>query len=225
MNNDVISRTGERVLGIIGIVFNVIGIILLAWLITSLDNLEGTAEFEQFQQEIMNDPAFEGSPEEAQMVVEFIMSSVGVFGWVGVAILVLSTIFAIVALMNLKKTRSAQLAGIFFILAGLLAGVLSLTSILFYIAAIMCFVRKPPMREDAMYRKDDPDYREDDLRRKDDAVYREDRVQKTDEPVYREGQTRRTDDSVYREDEVRGTDQPLRREDRKRDDDSPYRPL
>lgn len=212
MNNGVISRTGERVLGIIGIVFNVIGIILLAWLITSLDNLEGTAEFEQFQQEIMNDPAFEGSPEEAQMVVEFIMNSVGVFGWVGVAILVLSTIFAIVALMNLKKTRSAQLAGIFFILAGLLAGVLSLTSILFYIAAIMCFVRKPPMREDAMYRKADPDYREDDIRRKDDAVYREDRVQKTDEPV-------------YREDEVRGPDQPLRREDRKRNDDSPYRPL
>lgn len=225
MNNGVISRTGERVLGIIGIVFNVIGIILLAWLITSLDNLEGTAEFEQFQQEIMNDPAFEGSPEEAQMVVEFIMNSVGVFGWVGVAILVLSTIFAIVALMNLKKTRSAQLAGIFFILAGLLAGVLSLTSILFYIAAIMCFVRKPNVREDEMYRKDDGLHREDHTRRTDDPVYREDNVRRTDEPVYREDDTHRTDDSVYREDEVRDTDQPLRREDRKRDDDSPYRPL
>ena len=212
MNNGTISRTGERVLGIIGIVFNVIGIILLAWLITSLDNLEGTAEFEEFQQEIMNDPAFEGSPEEAQMVVEFIMDSVGVFGWVIVALLVLSTIFAIVALINLKKTRSAQLAGIFFILAGLLAGVLSLTSILFYIAAIMCFVRKPPMREDELYRKDG-------------GVYREDDVRRTDDPVYREDNARRTDDPVYRDDEVRGTDETVRREDRRKDDDSPYRPL
>ena len=212
MNNGVISRSGERVLGIIGIVFNVIGIILLAWLITSIDNLEGTAEFEQFQQEILNDPAFEGSPEEAQMVVEFIMGSLEVFGWVMVVILVLSTIFAIVALINLKNTRSAQLAGIFFILAGLLAGVLSLTSILFYVAAIMCFVRKPPTREDEMYRKDESGYREDDVRRKDESVYREDSA-------------RRTDDPVYREDEVRNTDEPVRREDRKRDDDSPYRPL
>lgn len=199
MNNDIINRTGERVLGIIGIVFNVIGIILLAWLITSIDNLEGTAGFEQFEQEILNDPAFEGSPEEAQMVVEFIMGSLEVVGWVTVVILSLSTIFAIVALINLKKTRNVQLAGIFFILAGVLAGVLSMTSILFYIAAIMCFVRKPPMREDEMYRKDDSGYREDNARS--------------------------TGDPVYREDEVRSTDEPVRREDRKRDDDSPYRPL
>ncbi|WP_185959540.1 DUF4064 domain-containing protein [Planococcus salinarum] len=212
MNDGIISRTGERVLGIIGIVFNVIGIILLAWLITSIDNLEGTSEFEQFQQEMMNDPAFEGSPEEAQMVMEFVMDSVGIFGWAIVALLVLSTIFAIVALINLKKTRSAQLAGIFFILAGLMAGVLSLTSILFYIAAIMCFVRKPPMREEDRYRKDDSGYRQDDVHRTDDTVYRDDKV-------------RRTDDSVYREDEVHGSDDTIRREDRRRDEDSPYRPL
>ncbi|HSJ38944.1 MAG TPA: DUF4064 domain-containing protein [Planococcus sp. (in: firmicutes)] len=212
MNNGSISRTGERVLGIIGIVFNVIGIILLAWLITSLSSLEGTPEFEQFQEDFMNDPAFEGNPEEARMVMEFVMDSAGIFGWVVVVILVLSTIFAIVALINLKNTRSTQLAGIFFILAGLLAGVLSLTSILFYVAAIMCFVRKPPMREDELYRKDGGVYREDDVRRNDDPVYREDNV-------------RRTDDQVYREDEVPKTDDPVRREDRKRDDDSPYRPL
>jgi len=201
MNNGIISRSGERVLGIIGIVFNVIGIILLAWLITSIDKLEGTAEFEQFQQEILNDPAFEGSPEEAQMVVEFIMGSLAVFGWVMVVILVLSTIFAIVALINLKNTRSAQLAGIFFILAGLLAGVLSLTSILFYVAAIMCFVRKPPMREDEMYRKDDSGYRDDTVGRRSDSVNQEDDASRT-----------RTDDM-------------LRKDDARRDDDSPYRPL
>ncbi|WP_422122186.1 DUF4064 domain-containing protein [Planococcus sp. X10-3] len=201
MNNGNISRTGERVLGIIGTVFNVITILLLVWLITSLSGLEGTAEFEEFQQDFMNDPMFEGSPEEAQMVMDFFVEGAGIIGWVTVAILVLSTIFAIVALMNLKKIRSAQLAGIFFILAGLLAGVMTPTSILFYIAAIMCFVRKPPMREDELYRKEDPVYHDDTVGRRSDSVNREDEAPKT-----------RTDDM-------------LRKEDARRDDDSPYRPL
>lgn len=217
MNNGTISRTGERVLGIIGIVFNILTIILLAWLITSISGLEGTAEFEQFEQDIMNDPAFEGSPEEAQMVVDFIIGGTGVFGWALVAMLVLSTILAIVALINLKKTSNASLAGVFFILAGLLAGVLSLTSILFYIAAIMCFVRKPPMRDDELHRRDDGAYRNEKIRRTDDSLYREDEVRRTDEPVYREDEVRRTDDTVRRDE--------TRRDDTRRDDDTPYRPL
>lgn len=199
MDNGMISRTGERVLGIIGIVFNIITIILFVWLITTLNGLEGTAEFEQFEQELMNDPAFEGSPEEAQVVMDFIVDTAGVFGWTMVAVLVLSTILAIVSLINLKKTRSAKLAGLFFILAGLLAGVLSPTSILFYIAAIMCFVRKPPVQDNALYRKDDSVYRNDDIRT--------------------------TDDRSYREGEIGRTDETVRPEDRRRDDDTPYRPL
>lgn len=213
MNNGTISRTGERVLGIIGIVFNVLTIVLLAWLITSVSSLEGTAEFEQFQQEILNDPAFEGNPEEAQMVVDFITGSLSVFGWVLVAMLALSTIFAIVAILNLKKTHSANLAGVFFILAGLLAFVLSPTSILFYVAAIMCFVRKPPLREDELYRNEDP-------------VHREDNIRRTDEPVYREDTVGRTTDPVERRDEVprSRTDDMLRKEGT-RSDDTPRRPL
>ncbi|WP_203334180.1 DUF4064 domain-containing protein [Planococcus beigongshangi] len=214
MNNGMISRTGERVLGIIGIVFNVLSIILLAWLITSISSLEGTAEFEQFQQEIMNDPAFEGNPEEAQMVVDFITGSVSVFGWILVAMLVLSTIFAIVAILNLKKTRSANLAGVFFILAGLLAFVLSPTSILFYVAAIMCFVRKPQLREDELYRNEDPVYREDHAGRTDDPVRREETVGRRTEPVERRDETRRS-----------RTDDMLRKEDARSDDDTPRRPL
>lgn len=201
LNNGSISRTGERVLGIIGIVFNVVSIILLAILITSISGLEGTPEFDQFEQEIMNDPAFQGNPEEAQMVVDLIVDGTSVFGWVMVAMLVLSTIFAVVALLNLKKTRSATLAGVFFIIAGLLAGVLSLTSILFYIAAIMCFVRKPPMREDELYRNSDPVYREDTVGRRSDSVDRQDGAPRS-----------RTDDM-------------LRKDNPRSDDDTPYRPL
>lgn len=203
MNNGSISRTGERVLGIIGIVFNVVGIILLAWLITSISSLEGTPEFEEFQQEFMNDPAFQGNPEEAQMVLDLMVGGAGVIGWIIVAMLVLSTIFAIVAVINLKNEHNAKIAGIFFILAGLLAGVLSLTSILFYVAAIMCFVRKPPMREDELYtNNNDPGYRDDTtVGRRSDTVNRGDDLSRT-----------RTDDM-------------LRKDDTRSDDDTPYRPL
>lgn len=202
MNNGSISRTGERVLGIIGIVFNVIGIILLAWLITSISSLEGTPEFEEFQQDFMNDPAFEGNPQEAQMVLDLIINGAGVIGWIIVAMFVLSTIFAIIAVVNLKNGRNIKVAGIFFILAGLLAGVLSLTSILFYIAAIMCFVRKPPMREDELYTNNDPVYRDDTtVGRRSDTMNRGDDISRT-----------RTDDM-------------LRKDDTRRDDDTPYRPL
>lgn len=162
MNNR-ISRTGERVLGIIGTVFNVLAIILIAYLITSLSGFEGSQEQQQMEQELLNDPMF-ANPEEAQMAVDMVNTMIagsGIIGWVIIAILIISTIFAVLAIVNLKRDRNAKLAGIFFILAGLFAGLLSITSILFYIAAIMCFARKPPMRDDDLLRKDDNLHRED----------------------------------------------------------------
>lgn len=151
-----ISRTGERVLGIIGIVFNVLVIILAAIAITSLSGFEGSQEHQQVEQELLNDPVFT-NPEEAQMAVDFFnsfMAGFGLIGWVFTGLLVISTIFAVLAIVNLKGNRNAKLAGLFFILAGLFAWILTPTSILFYIAAIMCFVRKAPMQDDELLRKE-----------------------------------------------------------------------
>lgn len=158
--NNTISRTGERVLGVIGIVFNVLTIILLALMMTSLSGFEGTEQHQQLEQEILNDPMFQ-TADEAQMALETFnafLGGFGVFGWILVAFLIISTIFAVLALVKLKGNRNVRMAGGFFIVAGLFAGILSLTSILFYIAAIMCFVRKPPMRDDDLLRKDDNTY-------------------------------------------------------------------
>lgn len=154
MNN--INRTGEKVLGIIGIVFNVLTIILVAIMIASLGGFEGSQEHQQVEQELLNDPMFT-NPEEAQMAVDFFnsfMAGFGVVGWVLAGLLVISTILTVLALINLTKGRNAKLAGVFFIVAGLFAWILTPTSILFYIAAIMCFVRKAPMRDDELLHKE-----------------------------------------------------------------------
>ena len=170
-----IKRTGEKALGIIGSIFNVIGIILSIIFITSLSGFEGSQMQMQLEEEIRNDPNLT-NPEDVEMTMDIVNSFVqgfDVLGWIIVALLVLSTVFAILAITKLKSFDKANTAGIFFILAGIFAGVLSLTSILFYIAAIMCFVRKPPLREDElMGRSNEPVTSNDTVTREDDTPYR-----------------------------------------------------
>src|SRR5690606_4729068 len=186
-------RAGEKVLGIIGIVFNILAIALIGFGMASYSSVQGTPEFQQYiEDEIMADPAF-SNPEEAQMVIDMMSSSFNIVGWVLIALLALSTIFAIVALVNLRKRGKASMAGVFFILAGLFAGLLSLTSILFYIAAIMCFVRKPRISNNQNLRDDDFKYQEDQLRRKEESVRREDELRRDDTTT-----TRNDDDTPYR---------------------------
>lgn len=193
MNQETVNRAGEKVLGIIGIVFNILAIALIGFGMASYSSVQGTPEFQQYiEDEIMADPAF-SNPEEAQMVIDMMSSSFNIVGWVLIALLALSTIFAIVALINLRKRGKASMAGVFFILAGLFAGLLSLTSILFYIAAIMCFVRKPRASNNQNLRDDDFKYQEDQLRRKEESVRREDELRRDETAT-----TRNDDDTPYR---------------------------
>lgn len=170
-----IKRTGEKALGIIGSIFNVIGIILSIIVITSLSGFEGSQMQMQLEEEIRNDPNLT-NPGDVEMTMDMVNSFVqgfDVLGWIVVALLVVSTVFAILAITKLKSFDTANTAGIFFILAGVFAGILSLTSILFYIAAIMCFVRKPPLREDElMGRNNETATRTDAVTREDDTPYR-----------------------------------------------------
>lgn len=227
-NNGVVNRAGEKVLGVIGLVFNILAIILFVYLITTLSNEQNKAEFERYmEEEVANDPTLAevGDP---QMIVDTIVTSFSVFSWVIVGLLVISSIFAILSLVNLGKNRSAKLAGAFFIIAGLFAFVLSPTSILFYIAAIMCFVRRPSakdrdvLRDDEMHRRDDRKLQEDEERR----LREEERRLRESEEARRADLNKRTDntDTIHQEDLQKRTDSVDRRED-PTDDDTPYRPL
>ncbi|MET3576052.1 DUF4064 domain-containing protein [Bhargavaea ullalensis] len=151
------KRTGEMVLGIIGIVFNVLGIIGVFLLNGFTKMISSDPAFrEEFEAEIWNDPTL--SQSEAQSIIDIMYSvidwMVG-FGWFFIVALIISTILGVFAVVNLKK--NSKLAGILFLVAGFLAGILTLTSILLYIAGIMCLVRKPPVapQEPSSYSDDD----------------------------------------------------------------------
>jgi len=160
------SRTGEIVLGVIGAVLTTISIILLAIFVSTgsaaLNDPTTMAELEQeIVTGIQEDPTL--GAEEQQMVLDFVESGMGlfgIFGWGLVITLVISLIFNILAILNIRNNKNPKLAGIFFILAGLFAYLLSFTSILLYIAAIMSFVRKAPYTTDTTRTSEDLDYYE-----------------------------------------------------------------
>lgn len=151
------SRAGEVALGIIGTILNVIFLIIvtLSVMATSAMNTE---EFQQmFEEEIMSDPTM--TQEDLMYVNEFMDAGVGligIVGWVFVGALAISVILSIIAVVKVSKNKSPKTAGVLFIFAGLLSGILLLAPILFYIAAIMCFVRKTPV-----HNVDDPYYNTD----------------------------------------------------------------
>ncbi|MBB6448367.1 hypothetical protein HNR44_000316 [Geomicrobium halophilum] len=138
------KRTGELVLGIIGVVINSIAAIIGTFMTISLQ-VGFDQESDLIENELMNDPNIQAEEAEA------VMGMMGMFapmGWWIVAIHVIGLILGIIALVKLKNNGKA--AGILFLVAG--GGMLILTlgftliqSILFIIAGIMCLVRKPPV--------------------------------------------------------------------------------
>lgn len=160
------SRTGELVLGVIGAVFTAISVILLTIAVSSgsaaLEDPELMGQFEQeIVTEMQNDPTL--TAQDVEMASQFFSEGLGaisVFGWAAVVVLVISLIFNILAIVFISKNRNPKLAGVFFILAGLFAFIISLTSILLYIAAIMSFVRKAPVNGQRQQHPDDLDYYE-----------------------------------------------------------------
>lgn len=148
-----VSRTGEVILGVIGAVFNVIAIILVSLLV-----INGSAAFEDeefsrtMEEEIFSDPTLTAEEaEQALGVVEVFVDLFGVLGWVAVVAFVISLIFNILGIVFVSKNKKPKQAGIMFILGGIFAGIISLTSIILYVAAIMSFVRKSPVRFEEEY--------------------------------------------------------------------------
>lgn len=140
------SRAGEVALGIIGTILNVIFLIVVTLSVVGLSSIDEN-EFKQIAEEemMLQDPNL--STEDLANINDVLDMSagvIGVVGWVLVVTLLISVILSIVAVIKVSKNKSPKTAGILFIVSGLLSGILLLAPILFYIAAIMCFVRKTP---------------------------------------------------------------------------------
>ena len=229
-----VSRSGEKVLGIIGIVFNLLAIALIIFSIFSLGNVENDPEFRQFlEEQIMSDPAMTDVG-DVQGLVDGLLTSFDVVLWVLVGLLAVSTLFAFLAIGRLGRNANPNMAGVFFIIAGLFAGIMSLTSILFYIAAIMCFVRKARngngkgLQDSSTMNRENDRLRDQDSLHRDEQRIREERLREEEQQRVMEEKSRHAepgtaaDDYAEREDLKRRTDDRLRKDN---NDDTPYRPL
>ncbi len=108
----------------------------------------------EFEQEILMNPAI------TQEEIEIMNTFLGIFGgtmWFIIIALIIGTVLMIIGLVNIWNSKNPKLAGILFLIAGVLAGFISFPSILLYIAGILCLVRKPSVMDKTPFTDDSYD--------------------------------------------------------------------
>ncbi|TFE02494.1 DUF4064 domain-containing protein [Jeotgalibacillus sp. R-1-5s-1] len=148
------KRTAEGVLTIIGIVINFFMIGGALFFIALLNDPIARQEFElQFQ----SDPALAEAGFTPQQLFDLIDGLGAAFN----IVVVISIILSFVALFAMRRNKKPKLAGSLLIASALLVGVATLLlgwlpALLFLIAGIMCFARKPKVVEQTtVYQEDD----------------------------------------------------------------------
>lgn len=137
------KRTAEKILSIIAMILNGIGIILTLLLIGFYNTLsEDPLVKSEIEAEMLADPTL--TPTDVEMIYS-ILDMIGGFMWAIVVVAIISIIFTIIGLVSIWNNKNPKLAGIMLIISGLFAGIISIPSILLYIAGILCFTRKPPV--------------------------------------------------------------------------------
>ncbi|WP_203248147.1 DUF4064 domain-containing protein [Sporosarcina beigongshangi] len=149
------KRTAEKSLSIISAVLSLIGIIISVGLVSLFNFMKEDPMFwSGLEQELLLDPAIK--PEDIEVLNVFFDLFGGTL-WFIVIALIISLILTIVGIVKIWNDKNPKLAGILFIIAGVLAGFISIPSILLYIAGILCFTRKPPLTDKAPFTDDSYD--------------------------------------------------------------------
>lgn len=144
------KRTAERVMSIVSAVFTGLVIILGFMGLSALKMmLADEALLLEFKEGMLSTDSSITTED-----VDVIMSGLGVlegFSLFLIILLVVSLITTIIGIIFIWNNKKPKLAGIMFIIGGLFAYIISPTSILLYITAILCFTRKPPLREEPTF--------------------------------------------------------------------------
>jgi len=147
------SRTAEKVLSIISVVLTTIGVFISFASLALFNYLKSDPLIQdEFEAEmLMIDPTL--TPENVE-VMYGAFGIIGGFMWVIIISLIVSLILTVIGIVNIWKNKNPKLAGTMFIIAGLTAGILSLTSILLYIVGILCFTKKPALTDESQLMDD-----------------------------------------------------------------------
>ncbi|GKV54845.1 hypothetical protein NCCP2222_07920 [Sporosarcina sp. NCCP-2222] len=140
------NRTAEKVLSIIAVVLTAIGTVASFFGVGILKLITSDPTFRsEMRMELLSDPTF------TEQDVEMFFNVFDILGgviWLIIIALLISLVLNIIGIVNIWNNKNAKLAGIMFIIAGVLGGVVSLASILLYVAGILCFTKKPPLQDE-----------------------------------------------------------------------------
>ncbi|CAM4043332.1 DUF4064 domain-containing protein [Lederbergia lenta] len=136
------KRTGEFVLGIIGIILSaltIIGGIFFMW----------AANSNEIKNTLLEDPEIESMLNVEGLDIESIFAGMTGIGVALLIVAIIGIIFGIIAVISIKGNKSPKLAGSMFLVGAVLVGIISLgtaflPALLYLIAGIMCFARKAP---------------------------------------------------------------------------------
>ncbi|MFC5602134.1 DUF4064 domain-containing protein [Sporosarcina koreensis] len=143
------NRTAEKVLSIIAVIMTAVGVILGFIGMAILNVAKNDPAFmREIEMELMADPSL--TPADVDAVFTF-FNLLGGFVWFIIFAMIISVVLNIIGIVNIWRNKNAKLAGIMFIIAGVLGGILSLPSILLYVAAILCFTKKPPLQDELQF--------------------------------------------------------------------------
>ncbi|WP_082386284.1 DUF4064 domain-containing protein [Rossellomorea vietnamensis] len=143
-----VKRTGEVIMGVIGIVlsalFSIIGIVLNM-------GMNSPEVMSQIEEGMESDPNLQESGMTAGDM-SAIMETAESMGSYLVILGIVASILGIIAVMTIVKNKKPVLSGIMFIIAALVIGLGTIgfgfiPGLLFLIAGIMAFVRKPKRTE------------------------------------------------------------------------------
>lgn len=141
------KRTGEMVLGIIGVVITFLAFFLVMFTVIGVQQADLTQMTNMIEQELANDPNIPA--QEAEELSAMVLGVVSSAGWWFLAVHAIGLVLGIIALVKLN--RNAKTAGILFLVAGgglllLTVGFSFLYAALFIIAGLMCLLRKPQVK-------------------------------------------------------------------------------
>ncbi|MBB4826898.1 magnesium-transporting ATPase (P-type) [Sporosarcina luteola] len=140
------NRTAEKVLSVIAVVLTALGTIGAFFGVAILKLITNDPTFKSdFEMELLSDPAY--SKEDVELIFSIFDLFSG-FIWLIIIALIISMVLNIIGIVNVWNNKNAKLAGIMFIIAGVLCLVISVPSILLYVAGILCFTKKPPLQEE-----------------------------------------------------------------------------
>ncbi len=137
------SRTAEKVLAMLGSVFVVLGLVISLLLVVSAQAMNGDPSLqESVKMSIVQDTSNGLTGPEFDYLVSW-TNDYAIYFYLFASSMIISLLFVILAYRQLSVTEIPKRSAHFFIAAGIFSGIVAFPSILFYVAAVFIYAKRP----------------------------------------------------------------------------------